>query len=125
VTWKPGESGHPGGRGKGIERVAREQADAWAEKLGFVGQHAGLRAAIQMACNRIDSGELDDKDLLAYIKFVVERIAGKARETVDLQVDGPVIDARMIALVEAARMTPHERRNLIDSPEPDGELDES
>jgi len=74
---------------------------------------------------RLAESATSEQVRLAAIHFIADRAHGKSRESVDLQVDGQVIDARMIALVEAARMTPHERRKLLDGPEPDDELDES
>lgn len=120
MTFPPGRSGNPGGRGKGIERAAREEADGWAETQGITGEHAGLRALMRVGFKAIESDSTDPRDRFQWTKMLLERVGGKPREAIDLQVDGPLIDARMIALVEAARMTPHERRNAIAELEADG-----
>lgn len=119
-----GTSGNPGGRGKGFERVAREEADQWAAKRGITGDHAGLRAMMRVAFERIDAPTTEDRDRLGYLKLVVERVAGKPRETLDINTESELsaeeyaAECREIALEEIAKMTPAERLKLIADPAP-------
>ena len=105
MTFPPGRSGNPGGRSV----AQREREKSYAEAI------RGLAGLDGLDYLRILDGMArdgtDPKIQLAAIRELHERGWGKAPETI--QLEGQVIDSRMIALVEAARMTPHERRNAI------------
>lgn len=114
-----GTSGNPSGRPRGAERVAREEADRWAAERGITGEHAGLRAAMRVAFERIDAVGTEDKDRLGYLKFAVERFAGKPREVIDLNTEPELSDAeyaaecREIAREVLAAATPDEKMKLL------------
>lgn len=124
TRWKPGVSGNPGGRRKGHERAAQEEADSWAEARGITGPHAGLRAAMRVAFDRLDDPKVDDRDRIGYLKFVVERIAGKPREIIEVDDQPSMTDEEYAEECEAimrerlASLSADERLKLLADPVP-------
>jgi len=124
MKFQPGTSGNPGGRPRGAERVAREEADRWAEKRGISGEHAGVRALVRVACERIEDPTVEDKDRIGYLKLVIDRVAGKPREIIEVDTKPEMTDEEMaaeldIAVREAiAKMSPAERLKLLTDPAP-------
>ena len=116
MTFKPGQTGNPGGR----TVAQREREKSFAEAIRGLAGPDGLDYVRELDAMARDRA--DPKLQLMAIKELHDRGWGKAPETI--QVEGQVVDARMLALVEAARMTPHERRKLLESPEPDGDDDD-
>lgn len=117
--FKPGESGNPGGRSKGVERVARELADDLAGGEPF----AGLKAVMRLAWERMHDASAEDRDRKGWAQLFIERAYGKPKESVEIEGS---IDTGSLALIVAARMTPYERQqklaelNATDGAEPDG-----
>lgn len=128
MVFQPGKSGNPSGRKRGFERVAREEADRWAEQMGITGEHAGMRAAMRVAFARIDDSETEDRDRLGYLKFAVDRFAGKPRETIEFTETAEFSDAdraeeAMIVMREMLnRLPPEERAKLLADPAPDSAI---
>lgn len=122
AAFTKGVSGNPGGRGKGYDRVAREEADRWAAERGITGEHAGMRAAMRVAFERINAPDIEERDRREYLKFVVERFAGKPRETIDIDTKPELTDDEYAAECDAiareriAAMTMEERLKLLADP---------
>jgi len=107
---------------KGFERAAKEEADRWAEQRGITGEHAGMRAAMRVAFERIDDPEVEDRDRLGYLRFATERFAGKPREVVEVTGENEMTDEQyreelaLIAADHLASLTPEERERLVKQP---------
>lgn len=109
--FKPGTSGNPGGRpsiAKMHERAVAEDPDL-AELAGLTIEQARAKwyavlAKVALAGPR---GPKDSNWTYASGEFGA-RICGKAPD--HLTVEGPTIDAAVLAHYEALRLTPHERR---------------
>ena len=117
MSFLKGTSGNPGGR----TVAQREREKSFAEAIRGLAGVDGLDYVREL--DKMARDRADPKLQIMAIKELHDRGWGKAPETI--QLEGQVVDARMLALVEAARMTPHERRKLLDGQEPDDELDES
>jgi len=118
--FKPGQSGNPNGRPRGVERVARELADSLAGGEPF----AGLKAVMKLAFERMTSDAVEDRDRKAWAQLFVERAYGKARETVDINTEPTLTDEeyqaeiREIVRESVATMSPEERMKLLADPAP-------
>lgn len=123
-----GQSGNPGGRPKGVERSFRDEIAAARVIDPELGEVDGWTAARQRLIRIMRTGE--DKDAIAAIKLLYERAYGRPKEQVDMTVSDVTEDHRR--MLDALRMTPHERRKAIaeedapevdDAPEDDGLVD--
>lgn len=104
--WVKGVSGNPGGRTK--EQRAREMRHA--ECIRGLGGASGETYIQVLHDIAVDKSE-DPKHRIASAKLLLERGYGKAPDVV--QLEGGGVDPTMAAVVAAARMTPHERRQAL------------
>lgn len=84
--FKPGRSGNPGGRPKGIERIVRETIASMKRLDPEHGELDGWRAMtlrlFKLAMGDIDAGSERDRILAA--KFLFERAFGTAKQSVKI-----------------------------------------
>lgn len=90
-TWKPGQSGNPGGVQRGTEKMFREELARLAAKRDGVtldpeDRLAGVRALVQRAWDVAWNG--DDKDSMAAVKFLTERSVGLPKQQLEIS-EGP------------------------------------
>lgn len=119
-SWKPKQSGNPGGRSK--EAREREKRVS-AVVLAMGGQDCYDYFKILDSIARSDAEAA--KDRIAAVKELLQRALGKAPDVVQLEGDG--ISGFQAALLAVAGMTPHERRKaeseLDAEPDDDSETD--
>jgi hypothetical protein len=105
--FQPGQSGNPGGRVKGAEARAREIASSreYVADNGekYTGAEAMLHVLIDIAVDKDEKS----RERIAAANSVLDRVEGKPKQAVDVT---GTMDPQSVALVEALRMTPHERR---------------
>jgi hypothetical protein len=101
MPFEPGRSGNPGGRTREQRTRERLLSDAIREIGGKNGK---------LYVDRLHEIALhgEHRDSLKAIVVLLERAFGKAPDY--LQVEGAISDPRVQGLLEALRMTPHERR---------------
>ncbi len=108
--FKPGQSGNPGGRQKGVEARAREIANSRSyvadDGQTYTGTEAMLHVLIDIAVDK----EEKSRERIAAANSVLDRTDGKPKQAVDVT---GTMDPQAVALVEALRMTPHERRSHL------------
>lgn len=102
--WKPGQSGNPGGRpsyAKALEVNGTTTPDLLAKLVG-------------KALTWLDDDADQKRSEYAHM-WLTERILriGKPKEEMDLNVAGA--SPEQMALIDALRMTPHERRKAIEA----------
>ncbi len=105
-----GQSGNPGGREKGAERRAKEAADGrtYTAKNGetYKGTDALLHVLLDIAFDVSEKA----RDRVSAAGMYLDRAHGKAKQAVDVT---GALDVDQIALIDALRMTPHERRKRL------------
>lgn len=112
MQFEKGKSGNPGGRTK--EQRDRERSLSEAiRKLSGPNCEEYVERLHQIA----QTGE--DKDSIAAIKLLLERSHGRAPETVQIEGD---VDPRVTALLDAMKLSPHERRRRLSELEDDGDV---
>jgi len=93
-AFKPGQSGNPGGRAKGLERIFREElkairhasTTATAENPDAAVEYLdGYRAAFRRLWNIAMLGE--DKDSLVALKLLFERTFGMPKQKISITED--------------------------------------
>lgn len=96
--FKPGESGNPGGRQKGVERMFRDMVAQSRCKHTFVEIVDGQEVKREIEVDGWEMARIrlmqiiqfgDDRESLAAIKFAHERAFGMAKQTVTLVDDVP------------------------------------
>lgn len=107
VPFKPGQSGNPGGRKRGVERALR---DAWDRLARAGGHESAIDEWVGVVHGIMSNTGAEDKDRLAAARLLKEHTYGMAKQA--LAVTGDVTPEAQ-ALLAALRLTPHERR-LID-----------
>lgn len=129
TSWKPGETGNPGGRSK--EAREREKRVA-AVVLAMGGEDCYDYFKILDSIARSDAEQA--KDRIAAVKELLQRALGKAPDVV--QLEGGGLTGIQAALLAAVSMTPYERRKAEadldatearddDASDGDGDSDES
>ncbi len=107
VTFKKGQSGNPGGREKGAERRAKEAAEAREyiadDGQKYTGREALYHALLDIAFDRDEKA----RDRTGAIVAFLDRVDGKPKQAVSVSGE---VDPANLALLDALRMTPHERR---------------
>jgi hypothetical protein len=100
--WKPGQSGNPGGRPKGLERKVRELVDfdRIVAFLADVALGTGVGAGAKM------------RDRIEAAKLLCDRGFGKARQTVDIAAD---VNSSGLAGIDVTRMDAITLKLLIDA----------
>lgn len=83
--WKPGQSGNPGGRAKGLERLVREATGNDLEAM--------IKMQIDIACGRVPAGipieKLQASDVTRAFNAIMDRGWGKPKQVVEV---GPTED---------------------------------
>lgn len=109
--FESGKSGNPGGRPKGLARLVRDLIAAKVEEdpvLGKIDGWAKITLRLyDLATGRIDANE---KDRTAAAKLLYDRAGGLPRQEVELSGG---VTPEQAALVEALKMSPHERDKRI------------
>lgn len=108
MPFKPGQSGNPAGRRKGIDAIVREQiGDATGLEI--------LKVHAELAQGRIPAGvavqKFSGRDMAASAAIVLDRLWGKPKQTIEGEVG---MAPHQIALIAALQLTPHERRQKLD-----------
>lgn len=106
-SFKPGQSGNPDGRLKGVEKRARAVIEARSYKAHDGQTYTGLEALIHLYLDIAFDETQMAKDRLKAGETAVDRGFGKVKESVE--VTGGISPDQQ-ALLDALRMTPHERR---------------
>lgn len=110
TTWKPGQSGNPGGRPKIAKAwdlaIGKGSAEAFAEALRSVYE------VMLDGAHQDHNGNHNDPNWRFAVQKVLEYSGGKPKEQVE--VTGSITPAAQ-ALLEALRLTPHERRLAQDT----------
>lgn len=111
MAFAKGQSGNPGGRPKGLARLVRDLIAAKVEEDPVLGKIDGW-AAITLRLYEVAIGrkECPEKDRLAAAKLLYDRAGGLPRQ--EVEVSGGVTPEQA-ALVEALKMSPHERAQRI------------
>ena len=106
--FKPGQSGNPGGKRKGVDALVREQ----------IGDDTGLailKVHAELAQGRIPDGvaiqKFSGRDMAASASIVLDRLWGKPKQTIDGEM---AFAPHQLALIAALQLTPHERRKKLD-----------
>ena len=109
--FESGKSGNPGGRPKGLARLVRDLIAARVEEDPVLGKIDGWTAITlrlyDLAVGRIAAPE---KDRAAAAKLLYDRAGGLPRQEVELSGG---VTPEQAALVEALKMSPHERDKRI------------
>ncbi len=85
--WKPGQSGNPGGRARGVERLFQDELARLAGVDNTEDRFAGLKSLIERA--RYIAMEGEHKDANVAIKFLVERAAGLPKQVIAVTDEAP------------------------------------
>lgn len=111
TSWKPGETGNPGGRPRGVERWTREQIESYTIDDPDLGTLTGWQAVLRRQWKIAVFGE--DKDATPAAKFLFDRGYGHAKQTV-------VIDENPdpVATIDWSKVPLEQRERLL------GALDE-
>jgi hypothetical protein len=82
--FKPGQSGNPGGRAKGVERIAREAVEG-REYLARNGEtYRGAAAMLHVLIDIATSPTAQDRDRREAANAVLDRGWGKPKQTIDV-----------------------------------------
>lgn len=99
--WKPGQSGNPGGRSRGAERIAREVAEtrSYTDAAGTV--HTGAAAMIAVLMDLALDTHGKSRDRREAAVAVLDRGWGRPKQTVDIKGDAvAAAPPKMPALTE-------------------------
>ena len=111
MAFAKGQSGNPGGRPKGLARLVRDLIASKVEDDPILGKIDGWTAITlrlyDLALGRIPAPE---KDRTAAAKLLYDRAGGLPRQEVELSGG---VTPEQAALVEALKMSPHERAQRI------------
>jgi len=107
TSWKPGQSGNPAGRPKGVEGRVREVLESRSYAANDGKSYTGVEAVIHLLLDIAFNPGEQAKDRISAAEKVVDRGYGKPKES--LEVSGGMTPEQQ-ALLDALRMTPHERR---------------
>lgn len=119
-TWGAGTSGNPGGRPRGIEAKLRERFGDDAITL--------IGVLVQLGRGEVPEGyggetEIKTSDRIRACEIVLDRILGKPTQAIEGAVDVS-LSPTQIAVMEALKLTPHERRQQRIAIEADVDADE-
>lgn len=82
--WKPGQSGNPAGRAKGVERIAREAVEG-REYVARNGEtYRGAAAMVQVLIDIATDPAAQDRDRREAANAVLDRGWGKPKQTIDV-----------------------------------------
>lgn len=112
TQFRPGQSGNPGGRQKGLARLVRDLIAAKVEEDPILGKIDGW-AAITLRLYEVAVGRQEgvaEKDRITAAKLLYDRAGGLPRQEVELSGG---VTPEQAALVEALKMSPHERDKRI------------
>lgn len=109
TQWRPGQSGNPGGKRKGIDALVREQ----------IGDDTGiaiLKVHAELAQGRIPEGieieKFSGRDMAASAAIVLDRLWGKPKQSVEFT-NEPAHEAA----VDWSAVPEDERRKLLEAAE--------
>lgn len=88
MPFKPGQSGNPGGRAKGVERIAREAMNSRAYTARTGETYTGAAALIHCLLDIAYDEEQIARDRIQAAKVAIERGYGHAKQHVEVS-DGP------------------------------------
>lgn len=108
--FKPGVSGNPGGRPKGLERAVRDAIDRREFKDANGNVHKGLDAVLARLLELLFETGTSPRDAVALAKEIFDRGFGKAKQTVHLKDENTPV-ATMPR--DPAEMTTEELREAI------------
>ncbi len=91
MVWQKGESGNPGGRSKGIERVFREYLQAPDDSRDAVDGETRLDRVKRFLYGAVVTDGVKSADRLAAAKLLLERAYGQPK--VAIEVTPPLDDA--------------------------------
>lgn len=83
--FKPGQSGNPGGRAKGVERIAREAADGRTYKDAEGNSHTGAAAMIAVLLDLALDPTGRSRDRREAAVAVLDRGWGRPKQVVDIK----------------------------------------
>jgi hypothetical protein len=101
----PGQSGNPGGKPKGIVEIQKRIAELTD------GGDALILFALRVMFGQEDGMTSESSRAYAH-RFLVERVWGRPKETVDVNV-GQQLSPEQKAMLEALKLSPHDRRERI------------
>ena len=115
--FKPGQSGNPGGRAKGLERIVRETIAAQKALDPVMGELDGWQA---MSKHLYEIAMGEDRDRVPAAKLLYERAYGQAKQKVELAGDVVAgdIDAKRMAPLTVQQL---EALAVLDVPSDDDE----
>ncbi len=111
-TFRPGASGNPGGRPRGVEGRARAVIESRTYKAADGETYAGPEALVHLYLDIAYDDDEATKERLKAAELAIDRGYGKAKQSVE--VSGGISPDQQ-ALLDALRMTPHERRLAQDT----------
>ena len=118
AKFEPGKSGNPTGRPLGLERVIREQVQGDVPALIEVLREIAI-GRLDPATSTRSPSAASDKDRIAAVKELFDRVLGKPRQSVDVTGEGPA------ALLDLLGLTPAQRARRDAALEADGEASEA
>jgi hypothetical protein len=105
TSWKPGASGNPAGKPRGLERQLRDQFGADVPRL--------VAVLVDLALGKVPRGyeeaEIKTSDRIKANAEALDRILGKPAQTIDGAMSVG-ISPDQAAILAAISLTPHERR---------------
>jgi hypothetical protein len=108
--FKPGQSGNPDGRARGVERIVRETIANMRENVGKIDERDGWETLTRLLYRIATQDGYEAKDKIAATKLLFERGWGTPKAEIEVTA---TVTSEQLALIEAVRMTPHERRQLL------------
>lgn len=107
--FRPGASGNPNGKNRGLERQLRDQFGADVPKL--------VAVLVDLALGKVPTGyesaEIKTSDRIKANAEALDRILGKPAQTIDGAMSVG-ISPDQAAILAAISLTPHERRKRLD-----------
>lgn len=84
MSWKPGQTGNPGGRPRGVERRAREAVEARSYTDANGVEHSGVDALMAVYLDVAFSKEAKPRERVDAATAALDRGWGKAKQIVQI-----------------------------------------